>query len=165
MATISGVRSLVHVQVLSAFCQEWSHSPAASTAKCVGLQGARGQDMFEVSPVHRRCGHVYIGGLRGTLSRLNVNGAVFVAMVMYVAMPHVSCCPQVPPAEHLAISCHRTILELCRSVPKEVSCFAGHEIKQLWDVLDAAVRLIIHHLLLRLETLASARLSHEKARS
>lgn len=28
---------------------------------------------------------------------------------------------KVPPAEHLAISCHRTILELCRSVPKEVS--------------------------------------------
>lgn len=27
---------------------------------------------------------------------------------------------KVPPAEHLAISCHRTILELCRSVPKEV---------------------------------------------
>lgn len=28
---------------------------------------------------------------------------------------------KVPPAEHLAISCHRTILELCRIVPKEVS--------------------------------------------
>lgn len=53
--------------------------------------------------------------------------AVFDSVLLNVIIPHA--CQQVPPAEHLAIACHRTILELCRSVPKEVSCYDQHDIK------------------------------------
>ncbi|CAM9524584.1 unnamed protein product, partial [Laminaria digitata] len=43
---------------------------------------------------------------------------------------------QVPPVEHLAISCHRTLLELCRTVPKEAPAAVSFCTGRLFDELE-----------------------------
>ncbi|CAM9489980.1 unnamed protein product [Scytosiphon promiscuus] len=56
--------------------------------------------------------------------------AYLITEVMFLVML------QVPPAEHLAISCHRTILELCRSVPKEAPAAVSYCTGRLFDELE-----------------------------
>eukprot|EP00752_Nemacystus_decipiens_P006113 g5514.t1 len=56
--------------------------------------------------------------------------AYLITSVLFLAML------QVPPAEHLAISCHRTILELCRSVPKEAPAAVSYCTGRLFDELE-----------------------------
>ncbi|CBN78893.1 conserved unknown protein [Ectocarpus siliculosus] len=56
--------------------------------------------------------------------------AYLITEVLFLAML------QLPAAEHLAISCHRTILELCRIVPKEAPAAVSYCTGRLFDELE-----------------------------
>ncbi|CAM9745877.1 unnamed protein product, partial [Ectocarpus sp. 13 AM-2016] len=56
--------------------------------------------------------------------------AYLITEVLFLAML------QLPAVEHLAISCHRTILELCRIVPKEAPAAVSYCTGRLFDELE-----------------------------